>query len=61
MGILCDKEDSNEDEKSEAAGVLAQITSPWIEDNHHVEGLSQHLNKIIFTLTEMCKGTFQAT
>ena len=44
-------EASNEDEKSEAAGLLAQITSPWIENNSGLEGLSRHLPRLVQSLT----------
>ena len=40
-----------EDEKSEAAGLLAQVTSPWIENNSSIEGLSTHLEDLVLSLT----------
>ena len=39
----------------EAAGVLAQVTSPWITDNHHVEGLTKHVPRIVSTLTSLAR------
>ena len=39
----------------EAAGVLAQITSPWISDNHHVEGLEEHLAQLVGQLTTLSR------
>jgi hypothetical protein len=38
-------------ERTEAAGVLAQVTSPWIEENHHLGGLNEHLRRIVTALT----------
>jgi hypothetical protein len=43
------------EERMEAAGVLAQVTSPWITDNHHVEGLTKHVPKIVSTLTGLAR------
>ncbi|XP_049766335.1 protein inscuteable homolog [Schistocerca cancellata] len=40
-------------ELSEAVGVLAQITSPWVEDNHSVHGLAEHLPSLVKSLTRM--------
>ena len=37
----------------EAAGVLAQITSPWISDNHSVAGLQDHLPGIVLQLSTL--------
>ena len=42
---------ATEEEKSEAAGLLAQVTSPWIENNCSIEGLSQHLDNLVSSLT----------
>ena len=46
-----DDETATEEEKSEAAGLLAQVTSPWIENNCSIEGLSRHLDNLISSLT----------
>jgi len=43
--------ESKEEEKSEAAGLLAQVTSPWIENNSSIEGLSAHLDDLVKSLT----------
>ena len=43
------------EERVEAAGVLAQVTSPWITDNHKVEGLTKHVSGLIATLTSLAK------
>jgi hypothetical protein len=41
----------SEPEVSEAAAVLAQITAPWVEDNHTVQGLSEQLPSLVSSLT----------
>ena len=43
--------DAAEEEKSEAAGLLAQVTSPWIENNSSIDGLSRHLGQLVESLT----------
>lgn len=50
--ILCDVM-SNEQEKSEAAGVIAQITSPWIEYNQQIHGLTENGEDLVHSLTGM--------
>ena len=44
-------EQATDEEKSEAAGLLAQVTSPWIENNCSIEGLSNHLDNLVASLT----------
>ena len=39
--------------KVEAAGVLAQITSPWISDNHSIAGLKEQVPHIVEQLTKL--------
>merc|ERR1712223_809861 len=51
---------ATEEEKSEAAGLLAQVTSPWIENNCSIEGLSLHLDNLVASLTVLCKNTNSA-
>ena len=48
-----DDDDSavTEEEKSEAAGLLAQVTSPWIENNTRIQGLAKHLANLVESLT----------
>jgi hypothetical protein len=41
------------EERVEAAGVLAQVTSPWITDNHKVDGLTKHVPSLVSTLTSL--------
>jgi hypothetical protein len=43
------------EERVEAAGVLAQVTSPWITDNHKVDGLAKHVYGLIATLTNLAR------
>ena len=45
-GLLCPPSSSRAlpsslEARIEAAGVLAQITSPWISDNHKIDNLDQ--------------------
>ena len=40
----------NEDEKREVVGVLAQVTSPWIEGNMCVEGIKRHTGSILHSI-----------
>lgn len=46
-----------EPELSEAVAVLAQITAPWIEDNHKVEGLAENIGTLIKTITHFLEKT----
>ncbi|KAJ9586996.1 hypothetical protein L9F63_019414, partial [Diploptera punctata] len=46
-----------EPEISEAAAVLAQITAPWVEDNHSVQGLSEQLPSLVNSLTCLASNT----
>ncbi|MPC53144.1 Protein inscuteable [Portunus trituberculatus] len=57
--VLCDAE-CTEEERSEAAGVLAQITSPWVENTHRLIALHTHLTPIVAALTELAKWTRSA-
>ena len=41
--------------KVEAAGVLAQITSPWIADNHSIAGLKEQVPNIVEQLTKLTR------
>lgn len=51
-------EDSRpEPERSEAAALLAQVTAPWIEDNHSVKGLDEVNKKLVKALTRFLKKT----
>lgn len=51
LADLLSDEKKSEAELSEAASVLAQITAPWIEDNHKVEGLQDFINIFVTSLT----------
>ena len=46
---------NSEDERREAVGVLAQVTSPWIEGNVCVEGIKQHTASILHSI----KGSYR--
>ena len=48
--ILGDR-DSSELEKGEAAGVLAQITNPWIKGNNYVLGVTESNFFLVKSLT----------
>lgn len=54
--VLTDK-NRPEAERSEAVALLAQITAPWIEDNHNVKGLSKHDKSLVEALTWFTEGT----
>jgi hypothetical protein len=45
--------------RREAAGVLAQVTSPWLEAGPGLEraGLDEHAYDIVSSLTELCRAT----
>ncbi|CAL4125386.1 unnamed protein product, partial [Meganyctiphanes norvegica] len=57
--ILCD-EKCPEEERSEAAGVLAQITSPWVENNLRLPALHKHMDSIVKALTGLGSSTRSA-
>ncbi|XP_050727217.1 protein inscuteable homolog isoform X2 [Eriocheir sinensis] len=57
--VLCDAE-CTEEERSEAAGVLAQITSPWVENTHRLTALDTHLAPIVSALTDLARWTRSA-
>ncbi|XP_069164849.1 protein inscuteable homolog isoform X2 [Procambarus clarkii] len=54
--VLCDEE-GPEEERSEAAGVLAQITSPWVENAHRLAALHTHMGAIVAALTDLAEFT----
>nr|XP_053634438.1 protein inscuteable homolog [Cherax quadricarinatus] len=54
--VLCD-EDCPEEERSEAAGVLAQITSPWVENTHRLPAIHTHMCTIVQALTDLAEFT----
>jgi len=49
--------ETSEMEKAEAAGVLAQVTSPWIEENDYVLGVTENAFYLVKELTEMCRNS----
>ncbi|KAJ3664634.1 hypothetical protein Zmor_000187 [Zophobas morio] len=46
-----------EPERSEAVALLAQVTAPWIEDNHSIKGLADHSRKLVKSLTKFASTT----
>lgn len=46
---------SSERELADAVSVLAQITAPWIEDNHVVIKLKEYQDALVSSLTCMYK------
>ena len=48
--LLCSRQSSMED-RIETAGVLAQITSPWIDNNVSINGLDDYVPDLIASLT----------
>ncbi len=52
--LLCSRL-SSVDDRVESAGVLAQITSPWISDNHRVPSLDAHVNSMVGALTGLAR------
>ena len=47
----CSRRSSTVEERIESAGVLAQITSPWITDNHKIKELDHYVPSLISALT----------
>lgn len=56
--LLCDRGSSLED-CIESAGVLAQITSPWIADNHKISDLDRHVPNMVAALTGIERSKFE--
>lgn len=54
--VICEQS-RPEPERSEAVALLAQITAPWIEDNHNINGLQERDKKIVKTLTKFALST----
>lgn len=48
--LLSSRQSSLED-RIESAGVLAQITSPWISDNHKLQDLDAYVPNMVASLT----------
>lgn len=49
-----------EEERSEAAGVLAQVTSPWIENNVNMLTVPTNMGEIVAALTDLAMRTISA-
>lgn len=56
IDTLCDYS-RPEPERSEAVALLAQITAPWIEDNHVVNGLEDYDKKLVKAITNFIYNT----
>jgi hypothetical protein len=56
--LLCSRGSLIED-RIEAAGVLAQITSPWISDNHKINKLDNYVYNMVNALTGIPIVIFQ--
>ncbi|XP_056644652.1 protein inscuteable homolog [Diorhabda sublineata] len=52
-----DEDSRPEPERSEAAALLAQVTAPWLEDNHSVKGLEDYSRKLVGSLTKFAAET----
>lgn len=48
---------ARETEQAEAAGVIAQVTSPWIEENNYILGVAENAFNLVKSLTEICRNT----
>ena len=48
---MLEEKGTSEMERAEAAGVLAQVTSPWIEDNDYVLGVTENAFYLVKYLT----------
>jgi hypothetical protein len=46
-----------EPERSEAVALLAQVTAPWIEDNHAIQGLQDFSKALVKSLTKFASTT----
>ncbi|XP_065169411.1 protein inscuteable homolog isoform X2 [Atheta coriaria] len=54
--VICDQS-KPDPERIEAIALLAQITAPWIEDNHHIQGLHQYSRRMVKYLTRYLEDT----
>lgn len=52
-----DDESKPEPERSEAIALLAQVTAPWLEDNHNVRGLQDYSRILVKSLTKFVATT----
>ncbi|CAH1100811.1 unnamed protein product [Psylliodes chrysocephalus] len=54
---ILDEHSRPEPERSEAVALLAQVTAPWLEDNHSVKGLQDYSKKLVRSLTNFAATT----
>ncbi|XP_066142000.1 protein inscuteable homolog isoform X1 [Euwallacea fornicatus] len=52
-----EEESKPEPERSEAVGLLAQVTAPWIDDNHSINSLQEYSKRLISSLTKFSAST----
>ena len=59
-GVLREGSGVEEQVQMEAAGVLAQVTSPWIENSLDPARVDQHAYDLVSSLTKLCRETKSA-
>ena len=59
-GVLREGSGVEEQVQMEAAGVLAQVTSPWIENSLDPSRVDQHAYDLVSSLTKLCRETKSA-
>uniref|UniRef100_A0AAR5PQT4 Protein inscuteable homologue C-terminal domain-containing protein n=3 Tax=Dendroctonus ponderosae TaxID=77166 RepID=A0AAR5PQT4_DENPD len=52
-----EEESRPEPERSEAVALLAQVTAPWLEDNHSIKGLQEYSQNLVQSLTKFSVAT----
>lgn len=57
VDVLCEAGPSGEVVQGEAAGVVAQLTSPCLQHGHHLGGLLHDLNRLLQALLQLCQRT----
>ena len=53
----CPRDEEDERTRSEAAGVLAQLTSPWIEGGLNPASVEEHAYDMVSSLTQLSGST----
>ena len=54
VDLLCESGSPGEVMQGEAAGVVAQLTSPCLQHGHHLAGLLQDLHRLLQALLREC-------
>ncbi|KAL8619027.1 hypothetical protein ACOMHN_020725 [Nucella lapillus] len=57
VDLLCERGTSGETMQGEAAGVVAQLTSPCLQHGHHLGGLLHDLSRLLHALLQLCQRT----